>query len=81
MRFSVSVETMTNARGGSEQPLSFRSLQRSFGGIQVLQALAERIGSDFHPHVEAILPLLIERLGDSKDAVSLIATCLKIRLS
>eukprot|EP00045_Choanoeca_perplexa_P014907 m.178436 g.178436 ORF g.178436 m.178436 type:complete len:1379 (+) comp16837_c0_seq1:180-4316(+) len=38
-------------------------------GFAVIRGLADRLGKDLHPHVEAILPAIIARMVDTKDPV------------
>ncbi|CAH1123842.1 unnamed protein product [Ceutorhynchus assimilis] len=38
-------------------------------GIEVLTFLIDRLGHDFRPYLQTVLPAIIDRLGDSKDSV------------
>ncbi|XP_072390555.1 CLIP-associating protein 1-A isoform X2 [Diabrotica undecimpunctata] len=41
----------------------------SSNGIEVLTYLIDRLGTDFKPYIQTILPNVIDRLGDAKDTV------------
>ncbi|XP_048523501.1 CLIP-associating protein 1-A isoform X3 [Dendroctonus ponderosae] len=38
-------------------------------GIEILTFLIDRLGHDFRPYLQTVLPATIDRLGDAKDAV------------
>ncbi|XP_060519972.1 CLIP-associating protein isoform X2 [Cylas formicarius] len=38
-------------------------------GIEVLTYLADRLGTDFRPYLQTVLPNIVDRLGDAKDTV------------
>ncbi|CAG9813465.1 unnamed protein product [Phaedon cochleariae] len=41
----------------------------SSNGIEVLTYLVDRLGTDFRPYLQTVLPIALDRLGDAKDAV------------
>ncbi|XP_030763283.1 CLIP-associating protein 1-A isoform X3 [Sitophilus oryzae] len=38
-------------------------------GIEILTFLADRLGHDFRPYLQTVLPAILDRLGDAKDSV------------
>ncbi|XP_076259112.1 CLIP-associating protein isoform X26 [Rhynchophorus ferrugineus] len=38
-------------------------------GIEILTFLVDRLGHDFRPYLQTVLPAIIDRLGDAKDSV------------
>ncbi|KAL1513059.1 hypothetical protein ABEB36_002537 [Hypothenemus hampei] len=38
-------------------------------GIEILTYLIDRLGNDFRPYLQTVLPAIIDRLGDTKDTV------------
>nr|CAH7724241.1 unnamed protein product [Callosobruchus chinensis] len=49
-------------------------------GIEVLTYLADRLGSDFRPYLQNVLPHTVDRLGDAKDSVREKAQLLLLKL-
>ncbi|CAH1986214.1 unnamed protein product [Acanthoscelides obtectus] len=49
-------------------------------GIEVLTYLADRLGSDFRPYIQTVLPHAVDRLGDAKDSVREKAQLLLLKL-
>ncbi|XP_050313911.1 CLIP-associating protein 1-A isoform X2 [Anthonomus grandis grandis] len=49
-------------------------------GIEVLTFLVDRLGHDFRPYLQTVLPAIIDRLGDSKDTVREKAQLLILKL-
>ncbi|CAG9837434.1 unnamed protein product [Diabrotica balteata] len=47
----------------------FGDIKVSSNGIEVLTYLIDRLGTDFRPYIQTILPNVIDRLGDAKDTV------------
>ncbi|CAG9860441.1 unnamed protein product [Phyllotreta striolata] len=52
----------------------------SGNGIEVLTYLIDRLGTDFRPYVQTVLPNVIDRLGDAKDTVREKAQLLILKL-
>lgn len=38
-------------------------------GLQIITCLIDRLGHDFRPYLQSVLPVVIDRLGDAKDTV------------
>jgi len=49
-------------------------------GIEILTFLVDRLGHDFRPYIQTVLPAIIDRLGDSKDTVREKAQLLILKL-
>lgn len=54
--------------------------QVAISGIEILTYLIDRLGSDFRPYLQTILPNVIDRLGDAKDTVREKAQLLILKL-
>ncbi|BFZ22652.1 hypothetical protein BsWGS_25691 [Bradybaena similaris] len=52
----------------------------SLNGLEVLCIMVDRMGENFKPHVTTVLPMVIDRLGDSKDQVREMAQQLLLKL-
>ncbi|XP_031328724.1 CLIP-associating protein-like isoform X4 [Photinus pyralis] len=52
----------------------------SSNGIEVMTSLIDRLGHDFRPYLQTVLPAVIDRLGDSKDTVREKAQLLILKL-
>ncbi|XP_056638130.1 CLIP-associating protein isoform X3 [Diorhabda sublineata] len=52
----------------------------STNGIEVLTYLIDRLGTDFKPYIQTVLPNVIDRLGDAKDTVREKAQILLLKL-
>lgn len=52
----------------------------SSNGIEVMTYLIDRLGHDFKPYLQTVLPNVIDRLGDSKDTVREKAQLLILKL-
>lgn len=55
-------------------------VQVSSNGIEVMTYLADRLGTDFRPYLQTVLPAVIDRLGDAKDTVREKAQLLILKL-
>ncbi|XP_066245678.1 CLIP-associating protein 1-A isoform X2 [Euwallacea similis] len=49
-------------------------------GIEILTFLVDRLGHDFKPYLQTVLPAIVDRLGDSKDTVREKAQLLILKL-
>nr|XP_023016802.1 CLIP-associating protein 1 [Leptinotarsa decemlineata] len=52
----------------------------SSNGIEVLTYLIDRLGTDFRPYLQTVLPNVLDRLGDAKDTVREKAQLLILKL-
>ncbi|EFA05834.1 CLIP-associating protein isoform X6 [Tribolium castaneum] len=52
----------------------------SSNGIEVMTYLIDRLGTDFRPYLQTVLPNVIDRLGDAKDTVREKAQLLILKL-
>lgn len=52
----------------------------SCNGIEVMTSLIDRLGHDFKPYLQSVLPAVIDRLGDAKDTVREKAQLLILKL-
>lgn len=52
----------------------------SVSGIEILTYLIDRLGTDFKPYIQTVLPNVIDRLGDAKDTVREKAQILLLKL-
>ncbi|XP_065166997.1 CLIP-associating protein isoform X3 [Atheta coriaria] len=52
----------------------------SSNGIEIMTYLADRLGQDFRPYLQTVLPCVIDRLGDAKDTVREKAQLLILKL-
>ncbi|KAF5301656.1 hypothetical protein FQA39_LY10703 [Lamprigera yunnana] len=52
----------------------------SSNGIEVMTSLIDRLGHDFRPYLQTVLPTVVDRLGDSKDTVREKAQLLILKL-
>ena len=44
-------------------------LQVSQNGLDIISHMIDRLGSDFRPYLSTVIPVFIDRLGDSKEVV------------
>lgn len=52
----------------------------SSNGIEVMTSLIDRLGHDFRPYLQTVLPAVVDRLGDAKDTVREKAQLLILKL-
>lgn len=56
------------------------SIQVSSNGIEITTSLIDRLGHDFKPYLQAVFPVVLDRLGDAKDTVREKAHLLMLKL-
>ena len=44
-------------------------MQVSQNGLEIISHMIDRLGSDFRPYLTTVLPVIVDRLGDSKEVV------------